>query len=335
MEYVKLGKSNTTVSKICLGTMHFGPKATEAESFAIMDRALEAGINFFDTADIYGGEGGWGRSEEIIGNWLDQGGGRRDKIVLATKVYWYDRDAEAWPNAAPGISAYKVKKNAEDSLRRLKTDHIDLYQVHHIDRLVDPREFWEGFERLQADGKLLYAGTSNFPGWGLAKFQEAAWRRGNLGIVSEQTMYNLYCRYPELEVLPAAQEYDIGVLAYMPLGGGLLTGNRKPEAGSRTAGVEQEYGKPLAENKELDAFSALCREIGETEPVVSVAWTLANPAVTSAIVGIRTLDHLNGVLRAAELALESEVIVRLNEIFDINKGRPLRNNQPTPEAYAW
>ncbi len=332
MEYAKLGKSNLTVSKICLGTMHFSAKADEKESFAIMDRALEAGINFFDTADIYGG---WGGSEEIIGKWLAQGGGRRDKIVLATKIYWYDSSAASWPNVSQHISAYKVRKYAEDSLRRLQTDHIDLYQLHHLDRGVTTEEFWESFERLQNQGKITYVGTSNFPGWGLMKFQMSASQRGHLGLVSEQTMYNLYCRYPELEVLPAARACGIGVLAYMPLSGGLLTGKRQAEAGSRSADVEAEYGIPLAENEQLDAFSALCKELGEEERNVAIAWTLANPAVTSAIVGIRKVEHLEGILRAAELTLDDEVMGKLNEIFDINKGRPLRNNQETPEAYAW
>ena len=332
MEYTKLGKSNLTVSKICLGTMHFSGKADEKESFAIMDRTLEAGINFFDTADIYGG---WGGSEEIIGKWFAQGGGRRDKVVLAAKVYWYDHSAPSWPNVSQHISAYKVRKYAEDSLRRLQTDHIDLYQLHHFDRGVTDEEFWESFERLQHQGRVIYVGTSNFPGWGLVKFQMSASQRGNLGLVSEQTMYNLYCRYPELEVLPAARACGIGVLAYMPLSGGLLTGKRQAESGSRSAQVETEYGIPLADNEQLDTFSALCQELGEEERNVAIAWTLANPAVTSAIVGIRKVEHLEGILRAAELTLDDEIIGKLNDIFDINRGRPLRNDKETPEAYAW
>ena len=335
MNYRKLGKSNVSVSKICLGTMHFGSHADEKESFRIMDRALEAGINFFDTADIYGGSGGWGRSEEIIGKWLAQGGGRRDKVFLATKVYWYDRESESWPNNEVGISTYRVLKNAEDSLRRLQTDRIDLYQVHHIDRRVTTAEFWDSFERLQGAGDVLYMGTSNFPGWGLAKFQNAAQERGSLGLVSEQTMYNLYCRYPELEVLPAAREYGIGILAYMPLGGGLLTGNRKPAEGTRTASVEKEYGIPLADNPQLDAFESLCQEIGEEPRNVAIAWVLGHQEVSSAIVGIRRLDHLEGILRAGELDLDEATMDKLNDIFNINEGRQLRNNQETPEAYAW
>lgn len=333
MEYAKLGKSNLTVSKICLGTMQFNLKTEEKESFEIMDRALDAGINFFDTADIYGSN--WGGSEEIIGRWFAQESGRRDKVVLGTKVYWHDFNGPEWPNFSPHISAHKVRKNAEGSLKRLQTDHIDLYQAHHLDRGVTTEEFWESFERLQNQGKISYVGTSNFPGWGLMKYQMSAEQRGNMGLVSEQTMYNLFCRYAELEVFPAARECGIGILPYMPLAGGLLTGKRHSESGTRSAEVEEEYGIPLSENEQLDHFSALCQELGEKEHHVAIAWTLTNPAVTSVVVGIRKAEHLDSILRAAELTLDDEVLGRLNTLFDIERGRPLRNNKEVPEAYAW
>ncbi len=335
MIYSNLGKSNTKVSRICLGTMHFGTKATEEESLRIMDMAIDHGINFFDTADIYGMSESFGLSEEIIGRWFANDPTKRDKVVLATKVYWYDRNASEWPNVGVGISDYKIRKQAEGSLKRLQTDRIDLYQVHHLDRTITPEEFWGSFERLHADGDVIYVGTSNHPGWALAELQMAAAERGGLGLVSEQHMYNLFCRYPELEVLPAAKRFGIGVLAYMPLSGGLLTGNRKPEAGSRTASVSAEYGIDLEGNPVLDQFESLCKEIGEEPRNVAIAWTLAHPAMTSAIVGIRTVEHLEGVIRAAEIELDAEVIDRLNEIFPLANGRELRNNQPTPEAYAW
>ena len=333
MEYNKLGKTNTDVSKICLGTMHFGSKANEKESFRIMDCAIDNGINFFDTADIYGPT--WGRSEEIVGNWLSQKPENRDKVVLATKVYWYDRASQEWPNISHGISSYKVRKNLEGSLARLKTDIIDLYQVHHIDRTISVEEFWNTFELVRQQGKIHYMGTSNFPGWGLTQFQQAAKQRGMTGIVSEQHMYNLFCRYPELEVLPAAERAGIGILTYMPLGGGLLTGNRKPEEGSRTAEVSSQYGIDLKNNNILDKFSQICKDIGEEERNVAIAWVLANPAVSSAIVGIRKVEHLEGVLKAAECRLDEETMDRLNDLFTITSSRPLRNNLPTPEAYAW
>ncbi|HUZ17321.1 MAG TPA: aldo/keto reductase [Spirochaetia bacterium] len=336
MRYSNVGRSNMTVSKICLGTMHFGNYTSEAEAFKIMDKCLEMGINYFDTANVYGGTAGTGATETILGKWFEQGGGRRDKVVLATKVYnrMVRDSADPMPNDEGGISAFKVRKQIADSLRRLKTDHVDLYQVHHIDRRAQPEEFWGTFDLLIANGDILYVGTSNFPGWGLAKYQMHAQRRGDLGIVSEQCQYNLLSRWPELEVIPAARDFGIGIMPYMPLGGGLLSGKKKAQAGSRTSNVEREYGLDIAHNKQLEEFAALCREIGEKEHIVAIAWVLANPAVYSAIVGARTLDHLDGLDHAAELALAPETIGRLNTIFDINHGRRLQVGE-APEAFAW
>lgn len=335
MKYTKLGKSGMSVSKVCLGTMHFGGPTSEEEAFNIMDKALDMGINFFDTANVYGGDGGRGRSEEIIGNWFQSRGGSRDQVVLATKVYGSMLDGDV-PNEEAGISAYKVRKQVNDSLRRLKTDRIDLYQVHHIDRHISCEEFWGTFERVINDGKVLYMGASNYPGWGLAKFQMQALQRGSMGFVSEQSMYNLLCRAPELEVLPAAEEFGIGVIPYMPLAGGLLTGKKKASQGSRTASVEEEYGVYLGDtNEQMRAYSDLCNRIGEKEHVVAIAWTMAQRAVDSPIVGVRTVAHLEGLDRAAELKLDDEVLANLDEIFDINRGRPLRVGKPAPEAYAW
>jgi len=333
MNYARLGRSNMEVSRICLGTMHFGSRTPEDEAFAIMDRALGMGINFFDTANVYGGRPNTGRTEEIIGRWLAQGGGRRDRIVLATKVYGL-MVPDPGPNEHAGISTYKVRKHLHDSLARLQTDHIDLYQVHHLDRTITVEEFWRIFERLENDGDILYVGTSNFPGWALAKFQMTAWQRGLVGLVSEQTQYNLFSRYPELEVLPAAQAMGIGMIPYMPVAGGLLTGKKVLRPGSRSADVWGEYGFSDDRQPQLDAFSALCAAVGEPEHVVATAWVLAQPAVTSAIVGVRTLAHLEGLDRAAELKLDAETLTRLDEIFDINRGRPLKLG-PAPEAYAW
>jgi aryl-alcohol dehydrogenase-like predicted oxidoreductase len=334
MRYTKLGRSNLTISKICLGTMHFGPYASEDESFQIMDRALDMGITFFDTANVYGGAGDRGRSETIIGSWFAQRPGSRERVVLATKVYNNMADADV-PNEERGISAYKVRKHLGDSLRRLRTDHIDLYQVHHFDRQVAAEEFWGTFERAVADGDVLYIGSSNFPGWGLAKFQMQAWRRGFMGLVSEQTQYNLLNRIPELEVLPAALDFGIGIMAYMPLAGGLLTGKARSAEGSRTRALEAEYGIKLGpENAQLRDFSALCRELGEQEHIVATAWTLSHPAVSTAIVGVRTVAQLDGIERAAELDLGADALARLDEIFNINRGRPLRPGA-APEAYAW
>jgi aryl-alcohol dehydrogenase-like predicted oxidoreductase len=314
--------------------MHFGNRTSESEAFAIMDRALEMGINFFDTANVYGGIDNVGGSEVIIGKWLKQNNSNRDQVVLATKVYGTMREPNI-PNEAGGISAYKVRKHVTGSLRRLQTDHIDLYQVHHIDRRITPEEFWGTFDGLIAKGDVLYMGSSNYPGWGLAKYQMQALQRGSLGFISEQTMFSLLCRYPELEVFPAALDFGIGVIPYMPLAGGLLTGKLRSVSGSRTSEVEREYGITLDEsNQQMAAFSQLCQDLGEKENVVAIAWCLAHPAVASPIIGARTKEHLEGLDRATELQLDAETLARLDEIFSPNKGRPLRVGQ-APEAYAW
>jgi len=333
VRYQKVGRSNLTVSRICLGTMHFGGVADEATSHRIMDRALDLGITYFDTANVYGMPAARGRSEEIIGRWFAQKGGRRERVVLATKLYAKMVEGDA-PNEEPGISAHKMRRHAADSLRRLQTDHIDLYQVHHIDRRIPMEEFWSAFELLRQKGDILYVGTSNFPGWGLAKFQMAAAYRGILGIVSEQSQYNLLNRWPELEVIPAAQDFGIGIMAYMPLAGGLLTGKRSAPAGSRTAKVEGEYKRSLAGDSVFAEYSRLCREIGESETAVALAWVLSNPAVYTAIVGIREVSQLDGLERAAELRLGDDARGRLDDLFDINRGRPLGKG-PVPEAFAW
>jgi len=334
VDYTRLGRSNLVVSKICLGTMHFGSKADESESHKILDRALEMGINFVDTANVYGGTDHRGQSEEIIGRWIVGRPEVRDQIVLATKLYGAMGDASV-PNVGPGFSSYKFRTNLTDSLRRLQTDRIDLYQTHHIDRTVSAEEYWGTYERAIADGTVLYAGSSNFSGWGLGKYQQQAWARGAVGFISEQTQYNLLSRVPEMEVLPAAQDYGIGVIVYMPLAGGLLTGKTQSFDGSRTRQVEAEYGISLGtDNTQFADFSALCRDIGENEQVVSIAWTLQHPAVDSAIVGIRTVDQLAGLDRAAALSLDASAMARLDEIFDINSGRRI-NPGPSPEAHSW
>lgn len=334
MRYTNLGKSNLKVSRICLGTMHFGNHTPEDEAIKIMDRALDMGINFWDTANVYSGPGELrGASEAIIGRYFQARQGSRDRVVLATKVYGPMEDVDN-PNFDRGISAYKVRKHVNDSLQRLQTDRIDLYQVHHIDRSITLEEFWGIFEKLVADGKVLYVGSSNFPGWSLAKFQTAAMQRGFMGLISEQTMYNLLCRWPELEVLPAALDLGIGVIPYMPLAGGILTAKVQSAAGSRTESVENEYGVSVSSDL-IQAFQALCSDLGESPVAVAIAWTLAQPAVSSAIVGIRTQAHLDDMARASELDLDKATLTQLDEIFDTNKGRRIRTSKPAPEAYAW
>ncbi|MFC0331034.1 aldo/keto reductase [Paenibacillus sepulcri] len=326
MKYTKLGKSGLNVSKLCLGTMNFGVDTEEKDAFRIMDAALDAGINFFDTANIYGWGENAGRTEEIIGRWFAQGGGRREKVVLATKFYGDMSDKNDGPNSGPGLSAYKLRRHLEGSLLRLQTDHIELYQMHHVDRDVSWDELWEGFRIAQYQGKIGYVGSSNFAGRDLVKAQYEAKSKGLLGLVSEQHKYSLLTRQPELELLPAAQEYGIGVIAWSPLDGGILSGNAlNPVAGSRRASDQTRVNKHRAQ---LEAFAGLAKELGESEANISLAWTLAHPAMTAPIIGPRTMEQLEGVLRVVDIVLSEETLKRLDEIFPGPGGE-------APKAYAW
>lgn len=323
MEYTRLGRSGLKVSRLCLGTMNFGPLTSEADSFAIMDKALESGINFFDTANVYGQRRGEGVTEGIIGRWLAQGGGRCEQIVLATKVYGSMGDG---PNDR-GLSAYHIRCACEDSLRRLQTDHIDLYQMHHIDRETPWEEIWQAMEQLVREGKILYVGSSNFAGWHIAQAQGTAAARQFMGLVSEQSLYNLSARMIELEVIPACRTYGLGLLPWSPLGGGLLAGAlQKASEGRRASQDIQEAVEK--HHAQLETYESLCRELGEKPAEVALAWLLQNPAMTAPIIGPRTLEHLEGSLRALEIELSEDVLARLDEIWPGPGGE-------APEAYAW
>jgi aryl-alcohol dehydrogenase-like predicted oxidoreductase len=323
MQYVPLGRSGVKVSRLCLGTMNFGPETAESDSVAIMDRALDLGLNFFDTANVYGWKIGEGWTEQILGRWFAQGGGRREKVVLATKVYGRMGD---WPNEAR-LSALHIKRACEGSLRRLQTDCIDLYQMHHVDRDTPWEEIWQAMEQLVREGKILYLGTSNFAGWQLAQAQELAKQRHFLGLVSEQSLYNLLERTVELEVIPACMAYGIGLIPWSPLARGLLAGALTPATSGRRADqdVQQEVQKHRAT---LEGFERLCRELGEQPADVALAWLLQQPAVTSPIIGPRTLEQLNGSMRVLSLTLSKETLKRLDDLFPGPGG-------PAPEAYAW
>ncbi|MBB6735679.1 aldo/keto reductase [Cohnella zeiphila] len=326
MEYRYLGKSGLKVSRLCLGTMNFGTETEEKDAFRIMDAALDAGVTFFDTANVYGGPNA-GLTEEIIGRWFAQGGGRREKVVLATKVYGDMRDESDGPNAARGLSAYKIRRHLDASLKRLQTDHIELYQMHHVDRNVSWDELWGAFQVAVNQGKIGYVGASNFAGRDLVKAQYEAKAHGMLGLVSEQHKYSLLCRLPELEVLPAAEEHGIGVIAWSPLDGGLLSGHAlRPEAGSRRAARNPE--RVERHRKQLEAFEGLCKELGESEANVALAWTLAHPAMTAPIIGPRTLEQFENSLRVVDIKLDEPTLQRLDEIFPGPGG-------DAPRAYAW
>lgn len=321
MEYTRLGRTGLKVSRLCLGTMNFGPKTDERESFAIMDRALELGINFFDTANVYGWELGRGATEQIIGRWLAQGGGRREQIVLATKVYGRMGDR---PNER-GLSAYHIRRACEDSLRRLQTDHIDLYQMHHIDRETPWEEIWQAMEQLVREGKVIYVGSSNFAAWHIAQAQCAAAQRHFMGLVSEQSLYNLADRMVELEVIPACQAYGLGLIPWSPLAGGILAGTGE-EGNRRRSGYAKEVLEKHSER--IARYEQFCAELGEKPADVALAWLLHQPAVTAPIIGPRTLGQLEASLRALEIRLDEETLKRLDEIWPGPGG-------PAPEAYAW
>ncbi|MBK9714961.1 MAG: aldo/keto reductase [Kouleothrix sp.] len=322
MQFAHLGRTGLKVSRLCLGTMNFGPQASEADSFAIMDRALELGINFFDTANRYGGSAGVGATEQIIGRWLAQGG-RREQIVLATKVYGPMGEGQN----DRGLSAYHIRRACEESLRRLQTDHIDLYQMHHVERATPWEEIWQAMEQLVREGKVLYVGSSNFAGWQIAQANSIAASRHFLGLVSEQSLYNLNARTIELEVIPACRAFGLGLIPWSPLAGGLLGGALQKASAGRRADERMRQNVEQSRAK-LEAYEALCGELGEQPADVALAWLLRNPVVTAPIIGPRTLDQLSGSLRALDIQLSDEHLQRLDAIWPGPGGE-------APEAYAW
>ena len=323
MQYVHLGRSGLKVSRLCLGTMNFGPQTTEPDSYAIMDRALELGLNFFDTADVYGWKVGEGVTEQIMGRWFAQGGNRRDRVVLATKVFGRMGDG---PNQSR-LSALHIKRACESSLRRLKTDHIDLYQMHHVDRDSPWEEVWQAMEQLYREGKVLYIGSSNFAGWHIAQAQELAQARHFMGLVSEQSLYNLNERTVELEVIPACRAYGVGLIPWSPLARGLLAGALEPATTGRRS--SEDLQKDIATYRSrLEGYEALCRELGERPADVAIAWLLHQPVVTAPIIGPRTLEQLNGSMRSVALTLSKDTLKKLDDLFPGPGG-------PAPEAYAW
>ncbi|MEV5160708.1 aldo/keto reductase [Streptomyces sp. NPDC053728] len=331
MKYTQLGRTGLKVSRLVLGTMNFGPQTNESDSHALMDAALEAGVNFFDTANVYGWGENKGRTEEILGTWFAQGGDRRDKVVLATKVYGnMGADGEAWPNHDK-LSALNIRRAVDASLKRLQTDHIDLYQFHHVDRDTPIDEIWQAIDVLIQQGKILYAGSSNFSGYKIAQANERARQRGSYGLVSEQCIYNLMQRGAEMEVIPAAQEYGLGVIPWSPLHGGLLGGAiRKEREGSGARSTSGRSGDALADPKvraQIQAYEDLLEKHGLEPGEAGLAWLLTRPGVTGPISGPRTQEQLDSAVRAVELELSDEVLSALDEIFP--------GPGPSPENFAW
>ena len=323
MEYTHLGRSGLTVSRLCLGTMNFGEQATESDSHEIMDSAHGHGINYFDTANSYGDSLGPGATEKIIGNWFAKGGQRRERTVLATKVYG---DMSEWPNDAK-LSALNIRRALDASLTRLKTDYIDVYQFHHVDRATPWDEIWQAMETAVAQGKIIYAGSSNFAGWHIATAQAEARRRNFSGLVSEQSVYNLLARNIELEVIPAALSHGIGIVPWSPLAGGLLGGvlGKKHDGKRRLADGAV---RRLAKHRDaIEKYENLAAELGHEPGEIGLAWLLHQPAVTAPIIGPRTQGQLDAAVRALDITLDSDALGRLDAIFP---GR-----RPAPEDYAW
>ena len=321
MKYTSLGRTGLQVSRLCLGTMNFGPRTSLADAHAIMDAAHGAGINFFDTANRYGTQPG--ETETILGEWFATGGGRRERTVLATKLYG---EMDDWPNGGK-LSALNIRRALDASLRRLQTDYIDLYQFHHIDRNTPWEEIWQAIEVAVQAGKILYSGSSNFAGWHIADAQAAAARRNLMGLVSEQSLYNLLVRDIELEVAPAAEHYGLGIIPWSPLQGGLLGGViKKTETGVRR--LEGRAAESLAAHREaIEGYENLADEIGTEPATLGLGWLLSRPAVTAPIIGPRTRAHLDSALPAVDLELGEEQLRRLDELFPGRK--------TAPEDYAW
>jgi aryl-alcohol dehydrogenase-like predicted oxidoreductase len=323
MTYGHLGRSGLLVSRIGLGTMNFGYTVDEAASFAVMDAAVDAGINFFDTADVYGGpqspdmKKGYGIAEQTVGRWL-QRSGHRDDIVLATKVY---QPMGLGPNDRR-LSAYHIRRACEASLRRLQTDHIDLYQMHHVDRATPWEEIWQAMEQLVREGKVSYVGSSNFAGWDVALAQCAASARHFTGLTCEQSLYNLAVRAVELELIPALRHLGIGLIPYSPLHAGLLAGALHAATEGRASDDRIE-----AHRDQLEPYEGLCREVGATPAAVAVAWLLRNPVVSTTIVGAMTIEELRSDLDALSVHLDHEVMERLDRIWP--------GPGEAPQAYSW
>lgn len=321
MKYTQLGRSRLEVSRLCLGTMNFTRFADTAASHAMLDEAVDLGVNYVDTANSYGTPGHPSAVEEVIGEWVAHNPARRDRIVLATKLF---EAREDWPNSG-GLSAWSIRRAVDQSLARLRTDRIDIIQMHHVDRRAPWDEVWEAFQVLRDQGKILYTGSSNFAGWHLATAQYEASARGHFGLVSEQSVYNLAQRTVELEVLPAAQNLGIGVVAWSPLAGGLLA---SVSGGGRRAS-DAAFDERLAGHSDaLEKTDSIADLLGMSRAALAIAWLLAQPGLTSAIIGPRTSQQLADLLTATEVILPDDALSELDRLWPGPGG-------PAPEAYAW
>lgn len=323
MEYFKLGETGIKASKYCLGTMNFGMVTSSQEAFKILDKSVEVGINFIDTSNSYGGYTNRGASERIIGEWLKNNPAKRNKIILATKVYSCTENIFDNPNDEKGLSGYKIRHHLDASLKRLNTDHIELYQMHHIDRTCNFDSLWDAFYREFMLGKIDYVGSSNFSAFDLLLCQNSAQNKHFIGLVSEQHRYNLMHRLAELEVLPATKRLGISFLAWGPLDAGRLSDHvyRSDELArcSHNTITDQEKIK-------IDEYKKLCQTLGVKEQVLAMAWLLHEP-IDGIVIGPRTEQQLDDYLIALEYPLTEEIAAEINKIFP-----PVGS---APEAYSW
>jgi aryl-alcohol dehydrogenase-like predicted oxidoreductase len=321
MKLKRLGRTGLKISEICLGTMTFGAQADEAAAFAIMDRAADAGVNFIDTADVYPvppAADTAGRTEEIVGKWLK---GRRDDFILATKCRGR-MGPHPWDE---GLSHKHVLRAVEDSLRRLQTDYIDLYQTHGPDPETPIEETMAALDDLVRAGKVRYVGCSNYQAWNLAKALWTSDRRGIARYETVQPRYNLLFRQIEDELLPLCREEGLGVMAYNPMAGGFLTGKyhkgEKADAGSRFGYFEgrmKTYHDRYWQEAQFDAVARLATFFeprGKPLARVAVAWVLRRPEVTCAISGASRPEQLDGTLPAVDLALDEEELAACDDAW--------------------
>jgi aryl-alcohol dehydrogenase-like predicted oxidoreductase len=330
MEYRNLGSSGLKVSTLCLGAMTFGEPdeksmmhgiaADETTAFAMIDRALAAGVNFIDTADVYGNDG---LSERVMGRWFDKSK-KRDEVVLATKFRF-----KMWegPNGS-GASRAHIVRAVEDSLRRMKTDRIDLYQIHMQDIDTPEEETLRALDDLVRAGKVLYLGCSNYAAYRLT---DSLWLGKSLGLerfVTLQAQYSLVVRELEREHVPLCEKFGLGILPWSPLASGFLSGKYKkgapPPAGSRLDKMKQwlaDFDKPR-NWKILDALEVTAKELGTSTTAVALRWLIQKPAVTSVIMGVRNLQQLDDNLKAAEIRLSADVMKRLDEASAYELGYP-------------
>ncbi|MEM8497973.1 MAG: aldo/keto reductase [Pseudomonadota bacterium] len=321
MKYRNLGRSGLQVSELCLGTMNFAARTSEKDAFDVLDAAIDAGINFIDTANQYGGSQGVGATEQLLGRWLAKRPEMRNRLIVASKVF----EPMSIDVNDRGLSARHIEMACDASLKRLGLDRIDLYQMHHFDRKAPVAEIWQAMDRLIQQGKITYVGSSNFPGWGIAQTMEHASNRQSLGLVSEQSLYNLLERRVELEVLPACAEYGLGLIPWSPLAGGLLAGDSRGANGRRQS--EQMQAKMTQHAEQLQAYARLCAELSESTSAVAIAWLLQQTAVSATIIGPADVSQLNSVLNVPELLLDQDVLRQLDSLFPPCGA--------APEAYAW